>query len=113
MATTLNVTDILATGVARPAGQNADNTGMILPFNDGDIIVEVVSTDASSRNVTIVTPGAVGGLAIADQVVAVAAGATVLIGSLSPGIYNAADGTVTLTPAISGATLVFRAYHLP
>src|SRR4051812_22189537 len=105
------ITEILDSGVAPPAQTNGDATNLHqLDFNDGDVVVEVISTDAGAQTVTLVTPGTVSGLAIADQVVAVPAGATRYIGKLSPATYNQPDGTVQINPSIS-TTLKFRAYH--
>jgi hypothetical protein len=57
-------------------------------------ILEVGNASAGSINVTAVTPGTVDGdLALPNRVVAVAAGATVLIGRLGP-VYHQSDGTI-------------------
>lgn len=106
------VTQLTDAGVAPPAQTNGDLTnGNQLDFNDGRIIVEVISTDAGAQSVTVVTPGSVGGFAIADNVVAVPAGATRIIGPLSPSTYNQSDGSVRVNPSVS-TTLKFRAYRV-
>ena len=107
------ITQLTEQGVAPPAQVNADAANdHQLAYNDGRVFVEVVSSDAGAQSVTIITPGTVGGLAVADQVVAVPAGATRLFGPLPPAIYNQPDGTVSFDPSVTGATLKFRAYHL-
>ena len=105
------ITEVLDTGVAPPAQTNGDSTNNHqLDFNDGDVVVEVVSSDAGAQTVTVVTPGTVSGRAIADQVINVPAGATRYIGKLSPATYNQPDGTVQINVSVS-TTLKFRAYH--
>lgn len=71
--------------VAAPAA------GLQLP-GDGDILLMVKNASAGSINVTIPTPGQVSGLAIADRVIAVAAGAEALIGQLKPNTYAQPSG---------------------
>lgn len=58
----------------------------------GDVILRVVNGGAEATDVTIVTPGQVGGNAVADRVVTVANGATKLIGPFDPETYNNAKG---------------------
>lgn len=106
------VTQVLDTGVTPPAQTNGDlANGNQLDFNDGRIIVEVISSDAGAQSVTVVTPGNVGGFAVADNVVAVPAGATRILGPFSPATYNQSDGTVRINPSVS-TTLKFRAYRV-
>lgn len=107
------VTQVLDTGVAPPAQTNGDLTNKhYIDGNDGRIMIEVVSSDAGAQSVTIETPGTVGtGLAIGDQVVAVPAGVTRMIGPFAPGIYNQGDGSIYVNPSVS-TTLKFRAYRL-
>lgn len=45
----------------------------------GGVLLAVKNGDTASHTVTLITPGTVAGLAIADRAVTVAAGATVLI----------------------------------
>lgn len=71
---------------------------MTAPTVDGDVIdsgaVAVMVTNGSggSINVTAQTPQTVAGLAVAEQVVAVAAGATKLIGPFPKGTYGRPSG---------------------
>lgn len=65
-------------------------------ISNGRTFLHVKNAGASSDNVTVVTPGTVGGLAIADQVVAVANGTEKFIGPLDPALYATA-GIATVT----------------
>ena len=106
------ITQVVQEGVAPPAQTNADAANdHQLDFNDGRVLLEVVSTDAGAQSVTVVTPGQQSGLGVADLVVSVPAGATRLMGPFSPGTFNNADGTVYIDTTVS-TTLKFRAYHL-
>jgi hypothetical protein len=60
----------------------------------GKRFISVLNEDASPINVTVVTPGTVHGLAIADLVVAVPAGDNLMIGPFPPSTFNQGDGTV-------------------
>ncbi len=62
--------------------------------NDGSMFLHVKNGSASPINVTIQTAGMVGGLAIADVVVAVTNAEDRLIGPFRPDIYNRTDGLV-------------------
>lgn len=59
---------------------------------DGDGILHVKNGSGSSINVTIQTPGNVGGNAVADRVVAVPAGGERFIGPFDATAYNRAIG---------------------
>lgn len=58
----------------------------------GDVILLVENGSGSSINVTIQTPATTDGLAVADQVVAVAAGVTKAIGPFRPATYDRPTG---------------------
>lgn len=81
---------IVATGLA-PA--------MTAPTVDGDVIdsgstaVYVTNGSGGSINVTAQTPQTVAGLAVAENVVAVAAGATKLIGPFPKSTYGRPSGS--------------------
>lgn len=60
--------------------------------NLGDEIIHVKNGGAGAINVTLPTPATQAGLAVADLVVAVPAGAERLIGRLSPGTFNQPSG---------------------
>jgi hypothetical protein len=71
---------------------------MTAPTVDGDVVdsgaVAVLVTNASggSINVTAQTPATQSGLAVAEQIVAVAAGTTKLIGPFPAGTYARTSG---------------------
>ena len=58
----------------------------------GDVFLVVLNGSGGSINVTVQTAATVSGLAVTDQVVAVAAGATKLIGPFPPATYDRASG---------------------
>jgi len=90
--TALTVTQVTRAGVALPAAAaNADGHSVA---NDGSVILHIVNGGGAPITVTIVTPGTVDGLAIADREVIVAASANRLIGPFPREHYNQADGTV-------------------
>jgi hypothetical protein len=84
------------------ATQKIVGTGLVAnktaPTVDGDVIdsgaVAVLVTNGSGApiNVTAQTPQTVAGLAVAEQIVAVAAGATALIGPFPKGTYGQLSG---------------------
>lgn len=97
--------------------QVLSETGTVLtaltPAGGGDTLVAeqgavllVRNADASSKTVTIVTPGTRSGLAIADRAVVVANGTTAAI-PLAPSLYeDDATGLVSLTySAVTSVTL--------
>lgn len=84
--------------VATPAGlapafepANVDGNSFVLRQSRA---LRVKNGSGASVNVTIPTPGTVDGLAIADRVVAVAAGADMLIGLGRGDVYRQTDGSV-------------------
>jgi len=97
-------------GTAQPTQITGDPVNNhSIAYNDGDVFIEAQNTDTVPHTVTIVTPGSVGGLAVADQVVAVPASSTREIGPLAPGVYNNGDGTVYVN--VDSALLKLRVYH--
>lgn len=73
------------------SGMLAPDTQLI-PNKQGDVILRVINGGSETTKVTVVTPGEVGGNAIADSEVEVAAGATKIIGPFDPAVYNNANG---------------------
>lgn len=63
-------------------------------YNTERTMLYVKNGGAASINVTLQTPGIVDGNAVADRVIAVAAGAERLIGRISDAAYNRGDNTV-------------------
>ncbi len=110
----LTVNPVVITGVlealvsAETDGNSILNTG----GNLGVSWLEVVNGAGSPINVTIKTPGLVRGLAIAEQVIAVANGTRQKIGPFdSASIYNQADGTVHIDYS-SVTTITVGAFSL-
>lgn len=74
--------------------------------NTGNEYVEVINGDATEKTVTVVTPGTVDGLAIADRPVVIAAGARAKIGPFPTGTYNNSASKVQLTySAVTSVTV--------
>lgn len=98
----------------QPALTNGDATnGHYITGNDGQVIIEVVSSDGSSRTVTLnYAPTIVPGVTVAADVITVAAGATVLLGPFPARLFNQnAAKDVYFTPSVS-STVDFRAYRV-
>src|SRR6478735_4780879 len=74
-------------------GLSAPDTQLI-PNKNGDVILRVKNESGEATKVTIVTPGEVGGNAVADKEVEVAAGKTKLIGPFDPASYNNKKGNL-------------------
>jgi hypothetical protein len=58
----------------------------------GDVILKVTNGSGGSINVTVQTPATQAGLAVSEQIVAVAAGATKYIGRFDPSTYDRPTG---------------------
>jgi hypothetical protein len=78
------------------SGLSAADT-QIIPNKGGDVLLRVINGGSEPTNVTVATPGEVDGNAIADLVVAVAAGVTKDIGPLDPAVYNDEEGNLEVT----------------
>jgi hypothetical protein len=99
----------LATQQVTPAGivpaytsANADGHSIA---NRGRTALHVKNGSGASINVTLVTAATVGGRAVADDVVAIGAGAEKIIGPLDEAVFNQADGTVSVDfSAVSSVT---------
>lgn len=101
---TLVVDTALVTGISMAGAACAGGGDEFV--NDGQTTIDVFNGDSGSHNVTIATPLIIGGLAVAEQVVAVAAGAIKRIGPFPPGIYNDVNGKVQLTySAVTAQTI--------
>lgn len=98
-----------AYGVTSPALTNGDATNdHYLTGNDGFVELEVVSTDAGAQTVTV-HYAALADVPGTPEVIPVAAGATMILGPFSPGLFNQnGDGDVYFDPSVS-STLDFRA----
>jgi hypothetical protein len=115
VVTSLSFTNLAggALGVAIPAQTNADATNKhYLGPNTGDVILEVVSSDASAQTVTIKAASAdaaagTGG----DRVEPIAAGATRILGPFEQTRHNQdhVNKQLYIDPSVS-TNLKFRAY---
>lgn len=87
------------------ATYNAASGGGDKVAGGDDVVLHVKNADASSHDVTIVTPGTVAGQAIGDVTVAVPAGEERFIGPLTPAHFEGSDGLVSITwSATTGMT---------
>ena len=89
--TTIAVTDVTRAGVLRPAGTAADVANGNQCDNDGRVFLSCNNTNGSTQTVTIVTPGTVDTLAVADRVVTLLTTEVKLIGPFPPTQYNAGN----------------------
>lgn len=87
-----------------PTSHAASGGGDKITNPGEDVLIRVSNGGVGSINCTVTTPGTVGGLAIADQVVPVGAGAVKYIGPLTREMFGNTDGQVDL--AWSGVTTV-------
>ena len=79
-------------GALSPATAGGDK----INFNDRTFLI-VKNADTVPHTVTLVTPGTVAGLAIADKPVVVATGTTAFIGPFGSVFVDPTDSTVNLT----------------
>lgn len=94
---TAKVPQVIApTGIVPTAFTPAQVEGHYFP-NNGTTFLLVTNGSASSIDVTAISQLTLEGLAVADSVVAVAAGATKLIGPFNPTIFNDDSGNATVT----------------
>lgn len=65
---------------------------------DSSTFLHVKNASAAAVTCTVVTPGTVDGLAVADLAVAVAAGGEAMIGPITPGLFrDPVDGLAAIT----------------
>jgi hypothetical protein len=107
--TVLTVQEIVRAGleIAYTAA-NADGHEIA---NAGRMFLAVVNGSGSPINVTIATPNTIDGLAVADRVVACAAGETTFIGEFPPANYNQSDNMVDVDFS-SVTTVTVGAFHI-
>lgn len=99
---------------APPAQVDGDTTnGHYITANDGQTVVEVVSSDGSTRTVSIdYSPFYAPLTDVAAEVVSIPAGATRQLGPFSASAFNQnGAGDVHFTPSVA-TTLKFRAYKV-
>lgn len=87
----------VATGIV-PSFTSLNASDSFKITNNGSLILYVKETAASTANVTVETPATLGGLAVAEQVVALTASQEKVIGKFPRNIYGdtltvTADGT--------------------
>jgi hypothetical protein len=102
-------------GIAPPTATNGDATNdHYFTGNDGQIYLEVVSTDAGPQTVTVhYSPNLAQGVIIASYAESVAAGATRRMGPFSQRLFNQnGDRDVYFDPSVA-TTLKFRAFKVP
>ncbi len=100
--------------IAQPALTDGDTTnGHYITGNDELVVVEVVSSDASARTVTVeYSPHYAPVTDIPGEVVSIPASATRLLGPFGAGAFEQnASREVYFTPSVS-TTLKFRAYRV-
>lgn len=111
--TALTVNEVDKDGlVITLSSANADGHSMAVDRNAANYI-EVLNGSGSSITVTIPTPGTIGGLAIADRAVSVAAGARTKISLEDRDLYVQSDGTIhvdfsAVTTVTCGAFKIFK-----
>ena len=98
------VQQIVPTGLALT--YNAADLEMMAP-NDGNVFLHFKNTNGATRDITVITPGTVYGLAVADLVVTIAiTTGDRMIGPLPPAIFNQSDGSVHFNvSATAGVTV--------
>lgn len=110
------VTDIVRSGATPPTATVGDSTNKHYFINgDGRVYLEIVSSDGSSRTVTIKASPTftADGLVVSDLVITVPAGATRRAGPFKVGTFKqSALNDVFVDPSVS-TTLTFRAWRLP
>lgn len=111
----ITVTEIVRAGIAHPNGRISDATNdHYFVGNDGQIFLEIRSTDGSSRTVSIPPASTLSadGLNIDPYDITVPAGGTVLAGPFRKATFNqSTDGSVYVNPEVSD-TLEFFAFKL-
>lgn len=101
---TLTVATAAVTGTAYTAAAAAGG-GDVFP-NDGNTRIVVTNGGGSSINVTVTPQNTVNGLSLSAVVVAVAAGASKVIGPFPPQYFNNLSGQVVLTySAVTSVTV--------
>lgn len=100
--------------VTPPAQVDGDAVnGHYVTLNNGETVIEVVSSDASARTVAVsYSPHYSPLVKIADESVSIPAGATRWLGPFLPSAFNMnGTGDVYVTPSVA-TTLKFRAYKV-
>ena len=110
------VTSIVRAGATPPTQVTADATNNhYFTGNDGLVFLEIVSTDASSRTVSVVPNPSftADGLTVSSLVITIPAGATRLAGPFKVSTFRQNTASdVYVNPSVA-TTLLFRAWRLP
>lgn len=104
---TLTVQEPTLAGIT-PSYASADVAGDTFVYAGGDVLVHIKNTNASQRIATIVTPGTIEGVAIADPTVTIpATTGDKMIKLHQPGnLFVAATGLVSITyDAVTGVMI--------
>ena len=105
------VQQILPTGLVEVPTGSLSVSDTYESENDGGTFIHILNGGGSPDTVTIISNKTVGGLAVADQAVVVAAGTEQLIGPFPPDIYNNSDGQIQWTHSFI-TTVTHAALHL-
>jgi hypothetical protein len=116
IVTALSATSLAGGSFGRslPAATDGDATnGHYIQGNDGSVMLRAISSDGSSRTVTVKrSPILQGGVPASDEVVTVAAGATVEIGPFAPSEFDQnRSHDLYFAPSVS-STIDFVAYRV-
>lgn len=114
----ISLTSTAAT--AQPSQTTADATNnhyvAAADWISGDLLIEIVSTDGSSRTVTVVANPdlSVDGLTVSNRTLTIPAGTTQYFSGFRPRSHKQAvdANRLYLNPSVS-TTLKFRAYRVP
>lgn len=82
----------------------AGSGSLVIPNNDGLVMLEVTNPTGGNLNVTITPSATIGGMSLSPTVVVCPANLVTWVRCLPPAIYNQPNGTV-LVSAPSGLTL--------
>lgn len=106
----ITVTEVTRAAPVQPAQQNSNTAeGMQLAWNDGRVLLELSAVTAETTY-TFLIPTPVDGQVVPALSVAVGVGAVKLVGPFPQGIYNQADGTVSINVTSNNGRI--RAYHI-
>lgn len=104
---TVSVESVVRTGLAATYNGSLSASNQYFVANDGRVILHFLKTGAGNCTVTIVTPGLVDSLAVADRTFTVPASTgDVFVGPFPPSVYNDGDGNLEFTLSeVTGLTV--------
>jgi hypothetical protein len=115
---TLTVHALSQNSAITTAQVNSDSDGHKF-YNNGKTLMMLVNAYTDTITVTFVTPGSIGGLAIADLDIVVPAGVTRFAGPFDPVYFNqSSTGNLNYvfmnySAAVTGSMMTVGAYRLP